>query len=197
LREEATALTDKTAYDMDPALAWQRIRGAHRLTGPSFSVLCALAEWRDNTAKNENQPRNWLLRDAALLAIASDPPQGTDDLGNVADIHPSTLRRHGKNIIPVVQEALQNQPLAQNIPPPPPTPEQKQLIGTLQKTLQDIAGREDIDTTLIAPRKELVRLVMGEDDLALLRGWRYEVAGRELAGLLRQAAPERVRDSRA
>jgi len=183
LHEEAVALTDKTAYDMDPAFAWQRIRGAQRLAGPSFSVLCALAEWRDRTAKSENLPRNWLLRDAALLAIASNPPRDKGDLENVADLHPSTLRRHGNNIIPLVKEALQNQAPAQNNQAPP-TPEQKQLIGSLQKKLHDIAERENIDTTLIAPRKELVRLVMGEDDLSIMRGWRYQVAGRQLESML-------------
>jgi ribonuclease D len=68
--QDSLDLLDSSLYKINPELAVDRIKGAKNMRGPARAVATKLAAWRENEAVRRNRPRQWILRDAALLEIA-------------------------------------------------------------------------------------------------------------------------------
>ena len=59
-----------------------------------------------------------------------------------------------------------------------------------------ISERSGVATQLIATRDELLDFMSGEEGASLSQGWRYELAGRQLEGLLSGSCGLTVKDGR-
>lgn len=80
--EEMAILTDPNTYAVDPDEAWQRIKS--RSTNPRFlAVLRSLARWREITAQARNVPRSRILKDDALLEVATGAPKNMEELSRM------------------------------------------------------------------------------------------------------------------
>ncbi len=79
LEEEMAVLTAPETYDLDPALAFRRIksRSANR---QFLAVLRELAAWREKEAQRRDLPRNRVLRDEPLVGIAHHLPSTAAEL---------------------------------------------------------------------------------------------------------------------
>ena len=106
--EELAALCDEKTYNTNPSVAWQRIR--HNVHTPHFlSALKYLAEWREKRAQKYNVPKTSILKDDALLNIASSHPKTIDELRLVRNLKSEVINgRLGAEIIEVLHEAAQN-----------------------------------------------------------------------------------------
>lgn len=62
--------------------------------------------------------------------------------------------------------------------------------------LRIISERTGVATQLIATRDELLEFMSDTDGAALGQGWRYELAGRQLEGLLSGSCGLTVKDGR-
>ena len=102
LNEQIKALTLAETYDPDPACMWQRINIARNMKGESLEVLKKLATWREVTARNENQPRKWILGDHALVEIAKTRPENLDALSMVKGMNKELLKRHGEVLLGIL-----------------------------------------------------------------------------------------------
>ena len=177
LEDECAALADPSLYETDPAEAWQRVKGYVRLEAEALGRLARVAAWREKLARERDRPRRWILKDDALLALA-EGPDGLDALP------PAVRRRHAADL-----EALLAPPVAPAETPVVAArerlePAEERQLKQLAAVIRKAAERESIAAPLIAPRKELERLVRGERDLAVLTGWRREVAGNALLDAL-------------
>src|SRR5580698_3990975 len=80
--EEIKALKQPSLYQLDPKQAWRRLKA--RTNNKRFlATLAAIAEWREIEAQTRDQPRNRILKDEALLEIASHPPDKADGLDHI------------------------------------------------------------------------------------------------------------------
>src|ERR1700733_13639175 len=82
VEEEEATLTDPATYRLDPSEAWRRLkpRGGNKRF---FQVLAGVAAWREREAQTRDVPRNRVLKDEALLEIASHPPPDAEHLGQI------------------------------------------------------------------------------------------------------------------
>ncbi len=180
LAAECAALENPALYETDPGDAWRRVKGHARLEGPALGRLARLAAWREQLAMARNRPRRWIVKDDVLLALA----EGPDDL----DVLPPAVRRkHGGDL-----EALLAAPVtAAEVPATSRQerlePEKERQLKKLAALVRRTAEAESIAAPLIAPRKELERLVRGERELPVLTGWRREIAGDALLKALAAA----------
>ncbi|MFM7443015.1 MAG: ribonuclease D, partial [Tabrizicola sp.] len=72
--EELAMLTDPATYTVDPEDAWQRIKT--RTSSARFlAVVKELARFRESYAQSQNVPRSRVMKDDALLELASTRPQ--------------------------------------------------------------------------------------------------------------------------
>ncbi|MFB3063498.1 MAG: ribonuclease D [Gammaproteobacteria bacterium] len=176
--EDSLELYDRKLYEQDDDTAWRRVKGAGKLEAKQRARLKALAGWREKTAKHENRPRQWIVRDAPLVELALRNPEKTEDLAGVKHLPTGKLRRYGSAML----EALAREtggPVPGNSIVRPGAAE-KALLKKLKALLVKRAGELKVRPELLAGRRDLQALARGETDTRATRGWRREVLGSDL-----------------
>lgn len=183
---ESAALCAPELYAFDAAGAWRRVKGAAQLEGAPLARAAALAEWREEEARRANRPRRWIIKDEAIVALATRAPQDPAELASVAVLPPALLRRHGAALLQVTRDA------DARLPPERPVaarlePAQERQARKLMGRLREIAQHQRVSAPLLATRRDIEALVQGQRELPLLRGWRRELAGEVLLRMLTAA----------
>ena len=187
VEEEEATLTDPATYRLDPLEAWRRLkpRGGNKRF---FQVLAGVAAWREREAQSRDIPRNRVLKDEALLEIASHPPPDAVHLGQIRALPNGYANsRAGKALMNAIKEALAGPPF--EFTPQPerrnrgsePSPAALDLLKTL---LRLRATQYRVAPRLVASTDDLERLASGENEnVAALHGWRAEVFGNDAIAL--------------
>ena len=80
VEEELGQLTNPDNYVVEPAQAWRRLK-VRSNAGKFLAVLKELAAFREAYAQERNVPRNRVIKDDALMEVASTKPKSIGDLG--------------------------------------------------------------------------------------------------------------------
>jgi ribonuclease D len=180
--EDSNALTDVSLYRPDPDNAWQRLKNLHFSHPAEQARARLLAAWREERSVVLDKPRSWILSDAVLRDIAALNPASVADLSKVADLPPATLRKSGAKLLELVQaanEASRNgaiQPLQQERP----DSEHKALLKQLSKIVAARADELQIPAEILASKKELNAIILGDLQQRPLQGWRSNEIGQLL-----------------
>jgi len=102
LVEEFNALTQPALYDPEPGVMWKKIKSSKKLTGDPLEYLKKLAAWREITARDDNQPRKWVLSYHILVDLAKVQPHSMHDLSNVKGINNNIVNRHGVALLDIL-----------------------------------------------------------------------------------------------
>jgi ribonuclease D len=197
LDEEFGLLEEPATYVVEPRLAWRKVKGRNRLRGGQLAVLRELAAWREEQARERDRPRKWILKDEVMLDMARRTPQNEAGLTAIRGFDGGMLARHGKILLALI-EAGRTLPKAEwpqeKLPPVRLSENQLAQADLLAAALRLIGEQRAINGAAIASRKDLERLVGGERDLPLLKGWRKGIAGGLLLELLEGKRDLRIRD---
>jgi ribonuclease D len=187
LESDFALLNNPELYQLSPENAWLKIRGKNKLTGRQLSILQALSEWRERTAQAENKPRNWLFPDDMLLELGKLQPVTTSDLAKIRNINERSVNRYGKVICELIDAARQRppKPLREKDGTGKKTQQHEAILDVLSAIVRIRAEENSLNPVILATRKDLEQLLFAEEDCLLLQGWRYNMAGKELQGLLR------------
>ena len=167
--EELGVLTNPETYSTDPDDAWRRVKA--RSTNPKLlAIVQALARWRETTAQSRDVPRSRVLKDDALLEIATAQPKTEEDLGRLRLLQ-REARKHEtmQELLAAVAEGRACPPDKRpQVAPPPRRREGSAAIAELLKVF-------------LKARADEIGALAGEDDpdLAVLKGWRREVFGED------------------
>ncbi len=177
--EELSLLTDPATYTVNPDEAWQRIK-TRTTSGRFLAVVKALAKFREAYAQGQNVPRSRVMKDDALLELASTRPTSTEELGRSR-----LLLREGRKpeiadgILAAVKEGLETKP--EDIPRVDASREQMQVNPALADLLRVLlkAKSESLGVAprLIASSAELDQIAAGDREVPALSGWRREAFG--------------------
>jgi ribonuclease D len=186
LDEDFAALSDPALYDSPPESAWKSVRAGRKLRSAERAVLQALAAWRETTARAEDLPRGWVLRDDDLVQLTRMKPKSADDLAQLRGLPPRTLKRHAAQLIEIIQQARSRPapPADEGERPAALTLKQEALVDALTALVRLRSAEHDIHTTQLAGRKALEDLVRGARDAEVLHGWRRRLIGDDLLALL-------------
>lgn len=179
---ELKALTDEKLYRPDPEGAWNRIRSIQRLKPRALASAKALAAWRERTAMAENRPRQWILKDEALMDLALHPPADLAALAALRGVGEGLAKRHGAQLLKLLAEG--GAPEERRKAEAPLSTRQEALVDALVALVRLKAAAGDVSAASLATRAELERLVRGERDLPVLRDWRLAMAGQALLDFL-------------
>jgi len=157
-----------------------------RLKGERLSVAQQLARWRELTAREQDLPRNWLLKDALIIDLARQLPDDAGELKHVRGLSDGTRRRHGDALIELIRHARNETP--QTLP----AYKRKQQMSVAADAAVDLlaavvklhAEQLQINPAILAPRKALEDLLRGNEDGQLSKGWRNRLIGEPLRQLL-------------
>ncbi len=183
LREECEALTDPGLYRNDPREAWRRLKQGQSLPAAAQRVLRELAAWRELTAQRKNLPRGWVVPDAVLVETALAAPTTAEALAGIAGMNGAPSRKWSDEILQAVQCGRDLPPERLWEEPQRLDRQQQALYEQMQARVRAVAEQMKISATLIAPRRELLKLIAGDTSGSLARGWRRALIGEELLPL--------------
>ena len=188
LESDFALLYNPELYQLSPENAWLKIRGKNKLTGKQLSIMQSLTEWRERTAQQENKPRSWLLSDDLMLELAKLQPVTVAELAKIRNINERSVNRYGKTLSELIDRARQQppKPLQDKDRQVKKTQQHEAVMDVLNAIVRIRAEENSLNPIILATRKDLEQLLFGDDqDCLLLQGWRYNMAGRELQGLLK------------
>ena len=180
-------LAEVSNYVTDPDQAWRRIRSPGR--NPAvLGRLKGLAAWREGEAPHKNIPRGRIMRDETLADIASHPPKQQRDLAKVRGLSSAWKDNDiGKRLMRVLENAtpLDKSEMPEKMKRGAPLGKEGALVADLLKLLLKIRAREiDVAARLLTRADEMEALAAGIRDLPILKGWRYDVFGRDALELV-------------
>jgi ribonuclease D len=179
-------LTSTDLYLNDPEKAWLKVKGGKRLKGTSLSVLQVFAAWREKTAQQKNIPKGWLMRDDVLIDLARLQPDSISSLGKIRGIGEGLVKRNGEYLLGLIEDAKKKQPepLADREFRKRLSPSQDALLDVMMAVVRISAENNSLNPAVLATRKHLEKLLVGETDSALMQGWRKKLIGDQLQALL-------------
>jgi len=180
LEEEVAELENPALYRIQPAEAWQRLKGTAQLQPEQRAVLKQLAAWREARAVQSDKPRGWILSDEALRNISEQLPATLDELSHTRDLPAGVLRKQGDALLELVNQARQAAANEADAFDFRPTSQQQSQVSKLMKLVRNTAERVEVSPELLATRRDIEQLVYFNKQSALMKGWRKEVIGNVL-----------------
>lgn len=180
--DDTAFLVNPKTYENDSALAWKRLK--LNSTKPLYLAMCqALAAYREDEAKRMDRPRRHVMRDEILLEIAADAPDTADEMAKMRGLPQGFANgRMGRDILKIIAEVKLRDPSTYPVLPKPyELPKSARSVSKMLRLLLMIkAAESDVAERLIASPDEL-DVLAGEKnpDLPVLKGWRFEVFGRD------------------
>ena len=141
-------------------------------------------------------PRRWIIGDEVLLDLARHSPKDSTQLNRIRGLQPGLLKRHGATLLTLIKTARQEP--QENWPTPPaPRPHlsvpEDALVDAMMAVVRLRGAETAINPTSLANRKDLEKLLVGED-APLRHGWRAAIVGDEVQALLNGKLKLEVRD---
>ncbi|MCB1756994.1 MAG: HRDC domain-containing protein, partial [Gammaproteobacteria bacterium] len=198
LDDDFSELETPSLYEKPPEQMWLKVRGIQKYKGHTLTAIQKLAAWRETIAKESDLPRNWLMKDDILLDIARQAPDSVQELSHIRGLGDKTLRKHGDTLVQLLKQAATETPV-----PLPPFAKKAKLgpaqdaIIDLLTTLTKIRSEElSINAAVLAPRKELEKLLSDPEHSSLIHGWRKKLIGQQLQALLNGEISMRIENAR-
>ncbi len=179
VEEELAVLTDPETYTTRPEEAWLRVK-TRTTSGRFLGLVKTLAKFREEYAQGNNVPRSRVMKDDALLELASTRPVTVEELGRSR-----LLMREGRKpeiaegILAAVKAGMEMR--QEDLPKPDLSKDQLQVNPALADLLRVLlkAKSESLGVAprLIASASDLDMIAAGERNLEALAGWRAEAFG--------------------
>jgi len=187
LEKDFSELADPERYQPNPEHVWKKIRAAKKLKGGKLAVLQKLAAWREITARVENKPRNWLMRDDAIVDMAQLLPEDRNALSRIKGLQERFIRNHGDELLKVMRNASNKspEPLEKINQRDKLTAHQAAIVNALSVIVSLQAEIHELNPAALASKKELEAFVQNQDESVLLSGWKKPLVGDALSEFMR------------
>jgi ribonuclease D len=179
VEEELAVLTDPETYITRPEEAWERIK-TRTTSGRFLAMVKELARFRETYCQAQNIPRSRVMKDDALLELASTRPQSMDELGRSR-----LLLREGRKpeiaegILAAVKAGMETK--QDDLPRVPEDRDQMQVNPALADLLRVLLKAKSeslgVAARLVASSADLDAIAAGRRDVEALQGWRAEAFG--------------------
>ncbi|MGQ0611179.1 MAG: ribonuclease D [Paracoccaceae bacterium] len=185
LEDELQVLLDPETYITRPEEAWMRIK-TRTTSGRFMAIVRELARFRETYCQAQNIPRSRVMKDDALLELASSRPTNVEELGRSR-----LLLREGRKaeIAEGILAAIKTGMETPDLPKVEAEREQMQVNPALADLLRVLlkAKSESLGVAprLIASAAELDAIAAGNRSGTVLTGWRAEVFGDDALSLCR------------
>lgn len=175
--EESARFAAELGTQEDPGEHYLKLRGGWTLSLEQQSVLRELVRWREQECQKRDRPRNRVLADALLIAVAERMPASLSQLGNIQGVPSGIVRHHGETLLELVAAGRSNDNPDFKRISPPLTREQQGLFKNLKRIIRKMSEQFDIPMEILAPRKRLEKAIQDQSitDQAFFAGWRADI----------------------
>ena len=181
LEEELNILKNPETYITRPNEAWRKIKSRSN-SSKFLGIVARLAEFRETYAQKNNIPRNRVLKDDALMELASLKPKSFDDLNRSRLLLRDARKgKIAKGILDSVKAAedLKFEQVDYATKVPKSLNGNSALSDLLRVLLKAKSEELGVAAKLIANSSDLDSIASGERTVPALSGWRHQIFGRE------------------
>lgn len=186
--EEMDKQYPPTRFQRNPYNAYQRIK-IRKPRRNNLVILQELAAWRDDEAFRKNIPRQYIMRDDALIDIAMLQPRDIKSLSRIRSVSEKEANSNrGKLILSLIETALnrpqETWPTVKKIPSL--SEETKITIELLKTLLRVVAENNQLTPRLIADNDDIHKLATQKEKAQVdcLKGWRNDIYGQKALMLM-------------
>ena len=178
--DELKNLISPETYDVDPKNSWRRLKtksNSRRFLG----LVASLAEFRENFAQSKNIPRNRVIKDDALLELASNKPRNLDELSRSRLLLKEARKGEiASGLLKAIEKGLEipDSELPEKLNKPERGQFNNALADLLRVLLKSCSENTGVASRLIATAGDLDALAAGDRNIDALNGWRFEVFGK-------------------
>jgi len=185
LIDDFNYLSNKNLYTPNVAGSWQKVRGSNSLKGVQLAVLHNLAEWRETLAREKNRPKQWIIRDDMLVELSRRMPKNNDALEAMRGWD-SGVGKHSAQILLNIEQAknLDKEQWPQRPIRVSLNKTQEAIVDLLLAVVRLKAVENSVTPSALVNRRQLEKIVSGDHDCAVLKGWRNEIVGNEIMAVL-------------
>jgi len=186
LKDDFDFLTSDSTFEVMPAKMWRKVKGNTKLNGLQRAVLQDLAAWREEKAINSDKPRKWILSDDVILSLAQHQPDTNTTLGKIRGLTDGTIKKSGSKLIEIIKQSKTRPQDSWPVLPKfiKTTTSQDALIDCMMAMVRLCAAKENIAASMLCSKKDLEKWVVTDEPIALLSGWRNQLAGQQVSEFL-------------
>ena len=175
LLEDCDQLAHRNTLSRRNSEAWMRVRGIGRLNSKQLVLLRDLYFWREETAKNRNLPRGFVLKDPVLMALTLKAPCSLAALESIDGLGARTIARYGVELIQLIEGSIRSEERLE--PLRPLNRAQKQRLAILRERVRKKADELGIESALLATKRELEAIARSVqwEDFEGISGWRQSL----------------------
>lgn len=187
LKDDFDYLSSDSTFQISPEKMWRKVKGHNKLSGLQRAVLQDLAAWREQKAVNSDKPRKWIVSDDVLLSLAQHQPDSNTTLSKIRGLTEGVIKKSGSTLIEIIKKSKQR--------PQESWPtltkfaktsvQQDALIDCMMAIVRLCAAKENIATSMLCSRKDLEQWLLTLEPIALLTGWRNQIAGKQVSDFLK------------
>ncbi|WP_146875718.1 ribonuclease D [Halovibrio variabilis] len=188
---ECASLIEQAGRSVDNDQQWYtRQRQLWRLTPCQIEAYRLMTTWREGETRRRNLPRNWLISDKLLFAIAEKMPTNRFELAEVEGIKPVLIKKEGDALLAMVKQAKHCDELSLPVRwPDPMHPSFKSRFKALKKVVTTKAGDLGVAPEILMRRRDIETLVMQDlagEPFSWPSGWRGDCLNAALAQALEE-----------
>ncbi|MDN6179896.1 MAG: ribonuclease D [Halomonas subglaciescola] len=190
---QCQALIDQAGRSAEQDAQWfTRQRQLWRLTPRQIEAYRLMTAWREGEIRRRNMPRNWLVSDKVLFAVADAMPENRFELAAVEDVKPSLVKKDGDTLLALVKDAQRC--ASEALPPAWPDPARppfKPLFKALKKAVSERGEALGMAPEMLLRRRDIEALamqVLADEAPVLPSGWRGECLNDALTQTLKEAS---------
>ena len=185
LDEDFAHASDAATYRHDPREAYRRVKHVGSLQRRQLAVAREVAAWRDERAQALDRPRRWVLSDEVLVEVCRRCPSSALQLTRIRGAETLSGTDQAKVLAAVARGLACS---ADNLPELPrsrrPSLEEEGVVDLMYALTRMVAEREGMATSTLASREDLAGYLADSASSPLARGWRADLLGSRLEGLL-------------
>ena len=187
LKHDFDELCDPARFTVDPRKRFRHLKRGNQLTRKQLSAARELAAWREQRAESRNIPRKWVMTDEQIVEICKRESRTIDDLFLVRGVREKLSTRDAREVVALLCKGMD---LPEDEWPTTGRSDRSERnvdveVGLMGALLHLRARESGVAPQAIASTSDLAALARGhKEDNELLRGWKYELVGKEFEQLL-------------
>lgn len=153
--DEGKTIVKNFNDNLDPKLSYLRHKSAWKLNAKQLAIFQHLCEWRELSAQKRDKPRNRIVKENTLFALAQKKPKHVSQLRHYEGMSERVIRSDGEYVIRLIERASKMEPsdMPLTLPKPLSSSENKR-VKALRAEVQKIADDIGIASEILARKKE-------------------------------------------
>lgn len=194
--DDSQRMVNSFFVNQDPDRTYLKFKSAWKLDEQQLAILQGLSRWREDVAQDKDVPRNRVIKEAAIFAIALRAPVTEGQLHKIEGLTERMIRSYGEKFLSIVAEvkSLPRDQLPTCLPRPLGS-EERGVLDTLKQKVIVLAEELALPCEVLIRKKDYEEMLISARSQEYpmpknLQGWREDIVGEKIVAAVKQKAAE-------